>query len=98
MTFLSECPPPPHTGGSIVSAIRRTVGAPLFLYAVAYTTEVLFHYFYEADHALGVTGGMEPSATGAHPHIKDSVMGGNRVRAATCTPTPFDVMAIYALY
>ena len=58
---------------------------------------------HEAGHALGITGGI----TGGdlhmgqgqfHPHINDSVMSYRGDSSVSCSPNPFDVMAIYALY
>ena len=64
-----------------------------------YAYGVLVH---EAGHALGIRGGLTGVAKteggNSHPLINDSVMsykGSQRVR---CSPHPFDVMAIYALY
>ncbi len=59
-----------------------------------YTTLV-----HEAGHALGITGGPTGVDQGEfHPDIKDSVMSYSRKRAASCSPLPFDIMAMYALY
>ena len=54
---------------------------------------------HEAGHALGITGGITGTGQGrGHPHIEDSVMSYSRDRSVSCSPTQFDVMAIYALY
>ena len=58
---------------------------------------VLVH---EAGHALGIRGTSERSGGTKdqihHSQVEDSVM---KVRGVDiCAPTPFDVMAIYALY
>ena len=60
-------------------------------------------FLHEVGHALGIGGG-DAMKNGAkwdsrgHPNnvITDSVMG--VYRRDLCSPTPFDVMAIYALY
>ena len=62
------------------------------------------HYRYgsvvhEAGHALGIGGGITGTKQGRfHPHIKDSVMSYGRDKSVGCSPNPFDIMAIYALY
>ena len=57
---------------------------------------VLVH---EAGHALGVRGGREGSGQlQHHPSIKDSLMSYAVKDGYTCSPHPFDVMAIYAFY
>ena len=53
---------------------------------------------HEAGHALGIRGTSTTSGTGQprhHAQISDSVM---KRHGSTCSPTPFDVMAIYSLY
>ena len=54
---------------------------------------------HEAGHALG-TSGFDPSRGGlyipAHPNISDSVM--NYETEPDCSPQPFAIFAIYALY
>ena len=54
---------------------------------------------HEGGHVLGIIGTTRSGGVGDQPHhsqVEDSVIktGG----ADACTPTPFDVMAIYALY
>ena len=50
-------------------------------------------------HALGLTGGTDATgAVGAHPQMKDSVMSYSRRKSVSCSPHPFDIMAVYALY
>ena len=58
---------------------------------------VLVH---EAGHALGIAGGITGTDEGRlHPHIEDSTMKARPIDARfDCSPRPFDVMAIYALY
>ena len=54
---------------------------------------------HEAGHALGITNGKDGvKQQRHHSNIFDSVMYTYRNRATTCSPTPFDVLAIYALY
>ena len=54
---------------------------------------------HEAGHALGITGGVEGGVVGAHPHIVGAVMWQDDTDLSVrCSPTPFDIMAIYALY
>ena len=54
---------------------------------------------HEAGHALGITGGVTGRDQGRfHPHIEDSVMGRNKDATVNCSPHPFDIMAIEALY
>ena len=49
---------------------------------------------HEAGHALGIRFGNTGSGQGVHhPQIYDSALTSN-----FCSPTPFDVMAIYAMY
>ncbi len=56
---------------------------------------------HEAGHALGIAGVMTQTNDQGqyHPHIEDSVMSyGLRDQTVSCSPHPFDVMALYALY
>ena len=61
---------------------------------------------HEAGHALGITGGIDGSRFDDgqgqfHPRrttIIDSVMSYGRNPSVSCSPSPLDVMAIYALY
>ena len=57
--------------------------------------EVLVH---EAGHVLGIRDGESPAPVDDihHPPIPDSVM--NYIDEPDCSPHPFDIMAIYALY
>ena len=54
---------------------------------------------HEGGHALG-TSGFDPSRGGlyipAHPNIADSVM--NYETEPDCSPHPFDILKVYALY
>ena len=50
---------------------------------------------HEAGHALGI--GYSKAGL-FHSRIQDSVMSSTRDRELSCTPLPFDIMAIYALY
>ena len=58
--------------------------------------ETLVH---EAGHALGISfGSDETEQVDKHPQIKESIMGYFRLRRGHCSPSPFDSMAIYAIY
>ena len=53
---------------------------------------------HEAGHALGIRGTQRSGGDGQeihHPHVADSALTHS---SYSCSPTPFDVMAIYALY
>ena len=68
--------------------------------AVHYRYRTLVH---EAGHALGIAGGIDGGHLHMgqgryHPHIKDSVMSYNYDPNVSCSPNPFDIMAMYALY
>ena len=54
---------------------------------------------HEGGHALGISGTTRSGGIGDrvhHSQVEDSVMTTGGIDA--CTPTPFDVMALYALY
>ena len=54
---------------------------------------------HEGGHALGISGTTRSGGTGDqyhHSQVEDSVMKTRGINP--CTPTPFDVMALYALY
>ena len=56
---------------------------------------------HEAGHALGITGGktgVEQDRFHPNKKILDSVMSYGQNPSVSCSPTPLDVMAIYALY
>ena len=61
---------------------------------------------HEGGHALGITGGLDgghlDDGQGRfHPRkttVRDSVMSYGRKDSVSCSPSPLDVMAIYALY
>ena len=58
---------------------------------------------HEAGHAFGIRGGitgdeLDDGQGAHHPHINDSVMSYRGDSSVSCSPNPFDVMAIYALY
>ena len=58
---------------------------------------------HEAGHALGIsdgiTGGHLHDGQGQyHSHIMDSLMSYSSNDAFNCSPNPFDIMAMYALY
>ena len=59
---------------------------------------VLVH---EAGHALGIRGSRDARTQDDkqhHPLLTDSVKSYSSVPSFTCSPTPFDVMAVYAIY
>lgn len=62
--------------------------------AVAYP--VLVH---EVGHALGIrSGGTSAASDSSHPAIPDAVMYYALNSETGCSPSPIDVMALYAIY
>ena len=59
--------------------------------------ETLVH---EAGHVLGIRGSRDARIPNDdhHPLLTDSVMSYGANLRYSCSPTPFDVMAIYAIY
>lgn len=54
---------------------------------------------HEAGHVFGIGGGQDGKYPYKdHSYIVDSVMNYGAKPAYRCSPTPYDVMAIYALY
>ena len=82
----------------VPTARRITVGADKGYdtreFVTRYTTLV-----HEAGHALGIVEGN--TGTGQvrhHPTIKDSVMSYSNDPSVSCSPLPFDILAMHALY